>query len=90
MNNDRGADGLIAVIGKKESLRSALSAEFERGVTTVNAHGYYSNTEKTLVYIVINRFQIGRMRLIVHENDPTAYISITDVADVFAGKKKSV
>ena len=45
--------------------------------------GYYSNSEKTIVYIVINRFQVGKMKEIIRSVDQKAYISISEVADVF-------
>ena len=41
-----------------------------------------------MIYFVLNRFQIGKMREIVHSIDPAAYISITDVADIFGAKQK--
>jgi uncharacterized membrane-anchored protein YitT (DUF2179 family) len=35
-----------------------------------------------MVYFVVNRFQIGRLKSIVRENDPSAFIAISEVADV--------
>jgi uncharacterized membrane-anchored protein YitT (DUF2179 family) len=35
------------------------------------------------VYFVVNRFQISRMKDIVHDLDDRAYITISEVADVF-------
>ena len=61
----------------------ALSAAFENGITTIDAKGYYSNTDRTLVYFIVNRFQVGKMRNLVHSIDPYAYIAINDVADIF-------
>lgn len=37
----------------------------------------------TIVYFVVNRFQISRMKDIVHDLDDRAYITISEVADVF-------
>ena len=37
-----------------------------------------------MIYAVINRFQVGKMKDLVHENDPGAYISISEIADVFS------
>ena len=45
--------------------------------------GYYSGSDKTLIYFIVNRFQIGKLRTIVHDLDSGAYISITEVTDVF-------
>ena len=36
-----------------------------------------------MIYFVVNRFQIARMKNIVHSIDPAAYLTISEVADVF-------
>lgn len=79
---DRSKSAMI-VTGKSEKVCGVLSEEFKCGLTIMNATGYYSQTEKQVVYIVLNRFQITRMRNLVHEADPKAYITISEVADVF-------
>ena len=35
------------------------------------------------IYFILDRFQISKMREIVHSIDEKAYITITEVADVF-------
>lgn len=79
---DRSKAAFI-ITGKPKAVCSALSQEFENGITTIEARGYYSNSPKTMIYFVVNRFQIGRMKNLVHEIDPKAYISINEVADIF-------
>lgn len=79
---DRSKSAMI-VTTKHEKVCAALSEEFGCGMTIIDSKGYYSNSEKKVVYIVINRFQITKMKDIVHTEDPTAYISISEVADVF-------
>lgn len=61
-----------------------LSETFETGSTKIKAEGGYSGTEKTMIYFVVNRFQVVRLKELVHEIDPTAYITISEVADVFS------
>lgn len=65
-----------------------LSAAFGTGITLMDAHGYYSNEPKTIVYFVVNRFQIAKMRGIVHDIDGHAFISITEVSDLFGKNAK--
>lgn len=79
---DRSKSAMI-VTTQHEKVCAALSEEFGCGMTIIDSKGYYSNSEKKVVYIVINRFQITKMKDIVHKEDPTAYISISEVADVF-------
>ena len=74
---------MFIVTLKPEEVCTALSQVFEQGMTMVEAKGFYSHSQRTMVYIVLNRFQISRMKDLVHAIDPAAYITIHDVADVF-------
>lgn len=79
---DREKAALI-VTEKPDEICSALSDEFKSGMTTIKASGGYSKAEKTIVYFIANRFQISKLKDIVHSIDEGAYISISEVADVF-------
>lgn len=79
---DRSKSAMI-VTSKAEEVCSALSEEFGCGITIMDAKGYYSNSSKKVVYIVVNRFQITKMKTVVHEHDHSAYITISEVADIF-------
>ena len=84
---DRSKSAMI-ITEKHEEICEKLSKQFENGITFFDAKGYYSDSNKTVIYFVLNRFQIGKMREIVHSVDPNAYISITEVADIFGAKQK--
>lgn len=77
----------IIITGKDEEICRALSEAFESGMTKVKAQGGYSGDDKTVVYFVVNRFQVVKMKGIVHEIDPLAYIIISEVADVFSANQ---
>lgn len=80
---DRSKSAMIITSNPNEVCK-ALSDAFESGMTLLDAKGYYHNSKMTCVYFIVNRFQVGRMKNIVHEVDPKAYISITEVANVFS------
>ena len=61
-----------------------LCEAFGSGVTRWEAEGGYSNEEKAVIYFVVNRYQVVRMKELVHEIDHNAYITISEVADVFS------
>ena len=46
--------------------------------------GGISGADKTMIYFIVNRFQITRLRDLIHELDPRAYITISEVADVYS------
>ncbi|MGN0620369.1 MAG: YitT family protein [Porcipelethomonas sp.] len=66
---------------------STVSNEFGCGITVTEAKGFYSGEPKTVLYVVLNRFQIVRLKGIVKEIDPSAYIFITEIADVMCSDK---
>lgn len=84
---DRSKEAMI-VTALPDEVCAALSEAFEKGMTRIEARGGYSNEEKTIVYFVLNRFQVIKMRDLVHEIDPKAYITISEVADVFRANQK--
>ena len=79
---DRSKSAMI-VTNRSNEICNALSEEFGSSATKIDARGGYSNEQKTVVYYVVNRFQIVKMKNIVHEIDKSAYITISEVADVF-------
>jgi len=79
---DRSKSVMI-ITDKPEAISEALMEAFECGTTKISATGGYSNADKTIIYFVVNRFQISRMRGIIHRIDPKAFVTISDVADVF-------
>ena len=80
---DRSKCAMI-VTSKPDQICAKLSEVFESGMTRIDARGGFSNTYRAMVYFVVNRFQVPRMKDIVHEIDPHAYITISEVADVFS------
>ncbi len=79
---DRSKEVMI-VTDKADEISRALMAAFECGTTKIAATGGYSNAQKSIIYFVVNRFQIAKMRNIIHAIDPKAFVTISDVADVF-------
>ncbi len=79
---DRSKSVMI-ITDKPEEITSALMEEFNCGTTKIAATGGYSNADKTMVYFVVNRFQIYKMKNIVRSIDDKAFVTISDVADVF-------
>lgn len=79
---DRAKSAMI-ITDKPDEICKELSSSFETGTTKIDAVGGYSNSNKTVIYFVVNRFQVTKMKDIVKDIDPKAYITITEVADVF-------
>lgn len=82
------AKAATIITSTPETISRALSDAFGFGITLLPAKGYYSSTDKTMIYFVVNRFQIAKMRALVVKEDPEAFISITEVSDVFGSYNK--
>ena len=78
------AKSAVIITEHPTEICDALSYHFESGITKLDAKGGYSNKDKAMIYFIVNRFQVAAMKDIVHKIDPDAYITITEVADVYS------
>ena len=78
---------IMIITDKSDEICDALSSGYASGVTLLPAKGYYSQKEKSAVYFIVNRFQIPKVKQIAHEIDPGAFMTITEVADVYTSVK---
>lgn len=74
----------IIITAHPQEICSVLTETFKSGMTRLEAKGGYSNLDKGMIFFVINRYQVVRMQDLVHSLDPTAYIIISEVADIFS------
>jgi len=79
---DRSKAAMI-ITSKPDEICNLLMEEFESGITKIAVKGGYSDMDKTMIYFIVDRFQISKMRDIVHSIDESAFITISEVADVF-------
>lgn len=54
-----------------------------RGVTVLQGHGYYTKDKKDVLYIIINKQEVVKLKKIVRAIDSTAFVAIHDVRNVF-------
>ena len=78
----------VIITEHPQEICGKLCEMFGSGITYLDAKGGYSNKEKSMIYFVVNRYQIVRLKEIVHDIDPLAYITISEVADVFPSNNK--
>ncbi|KSU84032.1 MULTISPECIES: YitT family protein [Fictibacillus] len=70
----------------------ALLARLGRGVTYLNGEGAYSRDEKKVIFTVITRLEEAKLKNIVDDIDPTAFLAVGNIHDVKGGrfKKKNI
>lgn len=76
------AKSAMIITNQPDGVSARLSDAFGRGITHIDAKGYYAGQEQTIIYFVVNRFQVPKLKSIVKELDPKAFVTITEVSDV--------
>ena len=79
----------MIVTSRQQELAAAVSEQFGTGITVMDARGFYSDAPKSVLYVVVNRFQMVKLKALVKTVDPDAYMTITAVADLLHGSREN-
>lgn len=66
----------IIVTSQTESIAQAIMTDLERGVTILSGSGGYTGEPKAVIYCAISRMEINRLKILVHDIDPRAFMVI--------------
>lgn len=77
-----GSKGVMIVSSQSQAIATAIDSEIERGVTLIQAKGFYSQQEIEMIYSVIDKSQLQEMKELIRRIDPHAFITITDAHEV--------
>lgn len=77
---DKGKAAWI-VSDRHDEIAAELSKDLIRGITVLEATGYYSGENRKILYVVVNRFEIAKLKDIVRRLDPKAFVAIYDISD---------
>lgn len=73
---------VLVVTTKPQKIAEEIFDKLERGVTFFQAIGAFSGEAKQVVYCVINRSELSQIKEIVRDNDPQAFVAISEVPEV--------
>lgn len=76
---------VVIVSDKNKDISEAIIDRLGIGITLLNGKGAYSGTETEVIYVVLSRLEVAKLRKIVHDFDEDALITITSVEGT--GKK---
>lgn len=88
-----GVDEYTAVIivsEKSEEIRQAIIRDLGRGVTVYKGRGGLSDTEQDILFSVVTRLEIGRLKTVAHQFDEEAFIVVHPLAAVDGGVLKKL
>lgn len=75
-----------------EEIASALMDRLGRGVTLLHGEGGYTGDDKKIIYCVVTRLEVDKLKQIALDKDENAFVSINPVHDIVGGrfKKKAI
>jgi uncharacterized membrane-anchored protein YitT (DUF2179 family) len=73
---------VFIITQRHEAVAQQIRARLDRGVTYFTATGSYSGQPLQVVYSVINMYELGRLKDIMFELDPSAYVMVTNSTEV--------
>jgi uncharacterized membrane-anchored protein YitT (DUF2179 family) len=66
----------IIVTTETEAVTQAIMQDLERGVTILSGTGGYTGEPKAVIYCTVSRMEINRLKILVHDIDPKAFMVI--------------
>ena len=66
----------------QDEIADKITLEMDRGVTVLRGRGHYTKQEREVLYCVVGKNEIVRLKNIINSVDPSAFVSVTDVHDV--------
>ena len=78
-------DKLLYIIceNHSEEMRAYILQDLNRGGTYLKAKGMYTDHDKEMIFLVVNRKEVRTVQQKIKEFDPTAFVVVTDAYDTF-------
>jgi uncharacterized membrane-anchored protein YitT (DUF2179 family) len=73
---------------RSDPIRLAITDVLGRGVTVYRGRGGRSGEDRDILFCVVTRLEIGKVRSIIEEHDPTAFVVVYPLADAKGGVLK--
>jgi Uncharacterized conserved protein len=75
------------ITDRPDEIAQGIFARMNRGVTYVDAVGAYTGRKRKMLYIVVTLTQTPKIREIVQQTDPQAFMTIQDASEVLGQGK---
>jgi len=73
---------IMVITTQPQRIAEEIMVKLGRGVTLFQATGAFSGEAKQVVYCVINRTELSQIKKIVRDQDPRAFVAISEVPEV--------
>ena len=76
---------VIIISEKSEEIRQEIIRYLKRGVTVYKGRGGLSNSEQDILFCVVTRLEIGRIKTVAKDLDEAAFIVVQPLSDAEGG-----
>ncbi|WP_374718485.1 YitT family protein [Parageobacillus toebii] len=76
------AKGATIISEKSEEIANKILTEMDRGVTILKGRGSYTKRDRDVLYCVVAKNELPRLKNVIISVDPHAFVAVTDVHDV--------
>lgn len=80
---------IIIISDQYQEVGQVIKDRLGRRITKLYGKGGYYNMDKEIIYVVITRLEVAKLKRIVHEVDGQAFITVMDTQEVHGGRFKS-
>ena len=80
----------IVVSEKNDEIAAQIMDELERGVTLLKGQGAYTGTDRDVLMCAVRKQQFARVRAIIYEKDPNAFVIVSETSEVLGEGFKQV
>ena len=86
---DKGS--MVMVVSEKnDEIAAQIMDELERGVTLLKGQGAYTGTDRDVLMCAVRKQQFARVRAIIYEKDPNAFVIVSETSEVLGEGFKQV
>lgn len=82
----------VTVITKADTaeLERAVLKELDRGVTKWTSMGVYTSEQSHILYILLSKYEVHRLKTIIHRYDPNAFMVVNEGVSVVGNFQKKL
>lgn len=74
--------GFMIITQKPMEVADKINEDLGRGVTFISGQGYYSQKDLKIIYCIVARNEMIKMKELIHTIDPKAFITITEAHEI--------
>ncbi|HLR66310.1 YitT family protein [Virgibacillus alimentarius] len=76
------ARGATIISGRSDEIAEKINVDMDRGVTVLAGRGSFTKESRDVLYCVVGRNEIVRLKNLINTIDPHAFVAISSVHDV--------